>query len=245
MKKLFISQTHKQSAKVSGFAIVIMAIAAVLANDLSIVKLFAPEDASETFNNVLKSQMLFRIGVFSWLIILISDLFAAWGLYLFFKPVNEKIALIAAWLRIAYIAILGASILNLIKVLFFIDGNEYLSVLGNDQIQTQVWFYISTFFSTWSFGLIVFGIHIMFLGYLLLSMSGKTPKIFGIVLIIAFIGYVIVNSTKMFFPHSQDMIRILGQIFLIPMLGEVALGIWLLILGFKKNSTNNQNYSHK
>ena len=234
-----MNKSQQTAAKIAGFSIVIMTIAAVVANDLSIVKLFVPGNASETYTNILESQMLFRIGVFSWFIILISDLFAAWGLYLFLKQINEKIALISAWFRIAYVAILGASILNLIKVLSFIEGNEYLSVLGNNQIQSQVLFYISTFFSTWSFGLIVFGIHILFVGYLLLLMSNKTAKFLGILLIIAFVGYVAVNSAKMVFPQSQDIIRILGQIFLIPMLGEVALGIWLLIKGFKKNIINN------
>ena len=85
----------------------------------------------------------------------------------------------------------------------------------------------------------MFGIHILFVGYLLLLMSNKTAKFLGILLIIAFVGYVAVNSAKMVFPQSQDIIRILGQIFLIPMLGEVALGIWLLIMGFKKNIINN------
>ena len=136
-----MNKSQQTAAKIAGFSIVIMTIAAVVANDLSIVKLFVPGNASETYTNILESQMLFRIGVFSWFIILISDLFAAWGLYLFFKQINEKIALISAWFRIAYVAVLGASILNLIKVLSFIEGNEYLSVLGNNQIQSQVLFY--------------------------------------------------------------------------------------------------------
>jgi hypothetical protein len=94
-------------------------------------------------------------------------------------------------------------------------------------------FYLNSFDAMFSFSLIVFIIHILFLCNLSFK-SEYIPNIFGIVLIIAFAGYFIVNTSKLIFPEYKDVIQILEYIFLLPMLGEVALGIWLIIIGIRK-----------
>lgn len=63
--------------------------------------------------------------------------------------------------------------------------------------------------------------------------SGYVPKIFGIILIIAFAGYAIINISDLLFPEFKHVMKIVAWIFLLPMLGEVAMGIWLLIKGIK------------
>jgi hypothetical protein len=99
---------------------------------------------------------------------------------------------------------------------------------------------MEAFEATWSVSLIVFGIHIFLIGILALK-SGYVPKIFGIVLIIAFAGYAIINTSKLLFPDYQDAMRTLEWIFLFPMLGEVALGIWLLVKGVRRKGAIASN----
>lgn len=77
MMKLFDSQTQKQAAIMSGLAIIIMAIAAVIANDVTIRSLIVADNPTETLNNVFAAKTLFNLGVLSWLIILILDLIVA------------------------------------------------------------------------------------------------------------------------------------------------------------------------
>lgn len=74
--------TQRNEAKIGGFAILIMTIAAIIATNITIGSLRVEDSVSETFKNIFVFQMLFRIGVFSWLIILVSSVFAAWGLYI-------------------------------------------------------------------------------------------------------------------------------------------------------------------
>ncbi len=222
----------RKAAIISGAAILIMTIAAVLATDLTIGSLVVTDNAATTTNNIIASEMLFRIGVFSWLIILICDVLAAWGLYVFLKPVNKDLSLLMAWLRLVYVAILGIALLNYIKVLLLISSDNFISALGTEQFQSQVMLLVEAFDNMWSFGLIVFGLHIFLLGYLALK-SGYIPKIFGILLIIAFVGYVITNLGNLFIHAYSDYKIIVGYIFIIPMLSEVALGLWLLIKGGK------------
>jgi len=233
MKKPFISKNHKQSAIVSGFAIVIMAIAAVVANDVTIRSLIVEDSATETLTHILSSKTKFNIGVFSWIVILICDLIVAWGLYLFFEPVSKNLSMLAAWFRLAYVAMLAVSILNLIYAQVIILPIDSSSVEGSGQVANNLMFYLDAFDTMWAISLIVFGIHILLIGYLAFK-SEHVPKILGILMMIAFIGYTIPKISNLLFPGYKDFMRSIEAVFLIPMLSEVALGIWLLVIGFKR-----------
>ena len=222
----------RRAAIITGIAILIMTAAAVVATDLSIGSLIVPDNAAATTNNIRDSETLFRISILSWLIVLICDVLAAWGLYIFLKPVNKDYSLIMAWLRLVYVALLGTALLNYIKVLQLISDDNYPSALGIDQFQSQVMLLLNAFDNMWSIGLIVFGLHIFLLGYLSYK-SGYVPKTFGVLLIIAFAGYVITNLGNLLLRDYADYKMVLGFIFLLPMLSEVALGLWLLIRGGK------------
>jgi hypothetical protein len=241
MKTFVQSRTQRQSSVVAGVAIIIMTIAAVLANDVTIRSLIAENNAAETLKNFLASKRIVNIGVLSWLVILISDVFAAWGLYIFFRPVSKNISLIAAWFRLTYVAMLAVSILNLIYVQLIIHQLDTPSVDLAGQIGKSLMFYLSAFDAMWSAGLFVFGIHILLVGYLALK-SEYVPKILGILLIIAFGGgYTIPKISNLLFPEYKDVMRIVEAIFFIPMLGEVALGVWLLIIGLRKGDNIKHN----
>jgi len=66
-----------KAAIVTGTAILIMAAAAVFAMDIVLGNLVVHGDATATTNNIQNSEMLFRAGIFSWVIILICDVLAA------------------------------------------------------------------------------------------------------------------------------------------------------------------------
>ena len=233
MKKLFVSKTQKQAAIISGIAIVVMAIAAVVANDVTIRSIIVENNATETLSLFLFSKTKFNIGVLSWLVVLICDLIVAWGLYIFFKNVNKNLSLITAWFRLAYVAMLAVSILNLIYVHIIIHQVEPSSVDLTGQMGNTLMFYLDAFDAMWALGLIVFGIHILLVGYLALK-SEYVPKIFGILLMLAFVGYTIPKISNLLFPQQREIMRNIEAIFLIPMLSEVALGVWLLIIGFRR-----------
>ena len=222
----------QKAAQIAGVSILLMTLAAVAATDLTIGPLIVNGNATATEENIRTSEMIFRLGVLSWIIILICDVFAAWGLYEFLKPVNKGLSLMSAWLRLVYAAILGASMLNLAHILMLIDNENYVSALGNGQLGTQVLFFMDSFDSLWSLGLLVFGLHIFLVGYLTWK-SGYVPKILGIWLILGFIGYMITHLSGLLFPQFSNFNKIMGWIFIIPMLGEVALGLWLIIKGRK------------
>lgn len=232
MTKSVAEVSLRKAAIVTGTAILIMTVAAVSAANFTIGSLVVKNDPTATLKNITASEFLFRFGVFSWIVTLLCDVLASWGLYIFLKPVNKELSLLMAWFRIVYVAILGAALLNYVNVLSLISSAKSASALGGDQLQAQVMMFVNGFSNTWSVGLIVFGFHLLLLGYLGFK-SGYIPKTFGVLLIIASAGYVITSLGNLLLANYDNYRMTLQIIFMVPMLSEVALGLWLLIKGGK------------
>ena len=223
----------RNAAIVAGSSLLIMAIVAGFAVGFVFDSLIVPGDAAATANNVQASESLFRAGIFSWLVILILDVLVAWGLYVFLRPVNKHLSLLSGWLRLAYTAVLGVALLNLVFVLLLSSGADYLKAFESAQLQALVLLFLNAFDGIWSIGLVIFGLHLLVLGYLVLK-SGYIPKILGILLVIAAFGYLITDGANLLLPNNEAFISTLEMIFMLPMIvGEVGLALWLLFKGQK------------
>lgn len=223
----------RQAAIVAGSALLIMVIAAGFAVGFVLESLTVSGDAAATANNIKASEMLFRTGIFSFLIILICDVLATWGFYVFLKPANESLSLLTAWLRLIYTAILGTALLNLVIVLLLLSKADYLAVFETDQVNALVLLFLNAFNSIWSIGLVIFGCHLLLLGYLVFK-SGYIPKILGILLVLAALGYLITDLGNLLLPNHENYIATIEQVFIAPMIvGELGFGLWLLIKGGK------------
>jgi hypothetical protein len=233
MSKSVLEISLRQAALITGIAIVLMTIAAVVATDVTIETLFAEDSPEITTQLITSSQSLYRTGIFSWIVVLVCDILAAWGLYIFLKPVNRDLSLIMAWFRLVYAAILATAVLKLTDVLLIINAADNgLVSLESAQMQVQILQSVSGFYQYWSIGLIIFGAHILLLGYMIVR-SAYIPKYWGILLLIAGAGYVINNVTDIMIPGYESTKLFIQWMFLIPMLSEVGLGVWLLIKGRK------------
>jgi hypothetical protein len=73
----------------------------------------------------------------------------------------------------------------------------------------------------------------MIVGYITLK-SDNIPKVIGILLLLASIGYIVIHLFNTFLPQYNGVISILNIIFSLPMIvGELGFGIWLLLRGGK------------
>ena len=230
--------SQRRAAVIAGITMLLMAICAAFAVGFVNSRLIVKGDASATVSNILNSLALFRSGILGWLLILVSDVIVSWALYSFLKQVDNSLALLGAWLRLIYCAILGAAIMNLIYVLQILSGDKtFLAAAQPNQLNAQVMLFVNAFSKMWSFGLIVFGLHLLIISKLVLK-SGFVPKILGILLLIAALSYVIVHLLHVFLPQLEQTTVILENILSLPMaLGELAFGIWLLIKGGRTSKT--------
>ena len=226
MKIALTNLSRNRAALIAGLGILIMLVFYLLADSFVFKQLIVQGDATTTANNLIASEILFRIGICFMLIVLICDVIVAWALYIFLKQVNEGLSLLAAWFRLIYAAILGMAILNLVIVLIHLSGADYLAVFEKDQLHSQVMLYINAFYDVWEIGLIVFGFHLFTLGYLVFK-ADDIPKIFGVLLIAAGLSYLFDYFGNFLFPNlGATLSMILGW-------GELIFMFWLLIRGVK------------
>jgi Domain of unknown function (DUF4386) len=228
-------KTDRLIAIITGVAILLMAVVAIYAYAYVHSTLVVEGNPRATGENLRTSITLFRSGVFAWLVILILDIVVAWGLYIFFKPVNKSLSLLTAWFRLAYVVILGAAMINFIYVLNILKAG---SIIPLETANQQLMFYLNSFESYWSFGLIIFGIHLMLLAFLVLK-DRQIHRFFGIMLIIAALSYMIIHTSRFLVLTSEEFLSSLEMVLSIPMaFGEIALAIWLIVRGGRKKLAN-------
>ncbi|BBH18824.1 DUF4386 domain-containing protein [Paenibacillus baekrokdamisoli] len=224
---------QRKSALTAGISLIIMTLASFFSYGFVHGNLVVQGDASATFNNIVSSTNLFKSEIFGWVIIMITDILVAWAFYVFLEPINKSLSLLGAWLRLTYSTILGIGILNLIVVLLLSRHTNDLSSFKIEQTQSLMMLFLEAFESIWSIGLIVFGGHLLIVGYVALQ-SDSIPKIISILLLLASIGYIVIHLSKTFLSQYDGLIAILNLVFIMPMIvGELGFGIWLLLRGGK------------
>jgi hypothetical protein len=218
--------TLRQAALIAGFGGLIMGFAAPFAEFVVYPKLFGPGKIEEAAQNIVANQGLFLAGLFAYLITFICDVLIAWALYVLLIPVNQSLSLLTAWFRLVYTVIALFGLLKLATAFRILNTPDYLTVVGSDQLHAQVQLLVKSFRYEWSMGLVLFGIHIVLLGYLVYR-SGYIPRILGILLAIAGLGYLIYYLSPYLYPNAD-----LGFI-MITFFGELIFMLWLLIRGWK------------
>ncbi len=226
----------RTAAIVAGSGLLVMAILAGFANFSVFQSLVVADDAKTTAENILVSAGSFRIGIFFFLVVAVLDVVVAWALYILLKPVNNNLSLLAAWFRIVYAAIFAIALTNLFNVLQLLTGADYLKVFEANQLYAQGMLSLNAFQSGWDLGLVIFGLHLLVVGYLAFK-SGYIPKWLCILLAIAGIGYMVDSFGRFLVPNYNLTIAAFTFV------GEVLLIFWLLwkgIKGFGKELENTR-----
>jgi hypothetical protein len=114
--------------------------------------------------------------------------------------------------------------------LLLLSGAEYLNVFETDQVHALVLLFLNAHRYGYLIGGAFFGLHCLFLGYLLFK-SDLFPGVLGILLIVASFGYLIESFGNFLFPDYQN---IFIWIVAVPaVIAELSLGLWLLLKGVK------------
>jgi len=226
----------RKAAIVAGFGLLLMMVFALFANYFVLESLIVPGDAATTANNIMADESLFRIGICSFIIVIILDVVVAWALYVFLKQVNKSLSLLTAWFRLGYAIMFGIALANLFSVLPLLSGADYLTVFETDQLHAQVMLFINAFNYGSNIAYVFLSLHLFILGYLVFKSgySGYILRILGVLLIIASFGYLIDNFGKLLLPDYDTNIAMFTFI------GEVLFMLWLLwrgAKGFDKKTT--------
>jgi Domain of unknown function (DUF4386) len=223
----------RTAALIAGLSLFIMVIAAPFAELFVYPKLVVPNNATETVKNIMANKAIFILALFGYLITFICDVVVAWALYVLLKPVNENLSLLTAWFRLVYTVIALVALLNLVNVLQLLNTADYLTAFEPDQLHAQVMILLNAFRHDWYFGLLFFSIHLGLLGYLVFR-SGYIPRLLGLLLIIAGLGYLITTLKPYLFPNfNLDIARFTFY-------GELIFMLWLLIKGSRIKESDKE-----
>jgi len=179
-------------------------------------------DAAMTASNILASESLFRLGIADLLYYYVLSIFLVIALYQVLNVVSKNMA----WLMVIFVLV-GVPIgmlneLNNLAALQLLSGADYLNVFTTGQLQALAYFFIQLHSLGLDIQMIFSGLWLFPLGYLVFK-SGFLPRIIGILLIIACIGWVL-QSFATFLGYNLSATLITSW-------GELILGLWLLIKG--------------
>lgn len=202
-------------ALIGGIALLLMAAVAVFANFLVLEKLVTPGDALTTASDIASSKGLFQAGIAGWFAIAALDVLAALALFHVVRPVSARLAAVGAWSRTLYGVVLGAATLQLLAILGLLDGPMTAASSAEVLHKTEA------FTDIWHAGLVLFGVHLMVVGYLAFR-SGYIPKPVGAVVAIAGFGYLFDAAVRVAVADPSLSLSVITG------LGEFVLGVWLV-----------------
>ena len=187
-----------------------------------------PHDTAATARNLVESSGLFRAGIVVDTVIFVSDVVIAWAFYELLKPVDDALARLGAFLRVADAAILTAVTLNgLISVRLLSDA-DYLQAIDPQQLQGLARLFMGMRGSGLYLGFVFLGAGSTIFAYLLFR-SRYVPRllagwgIFASALLA--LGSLATLLSPWFAAHAA-MASMVPMFFY-----EVPLGLWLLVKG--------------
>ena len=214
----------RRAGLVAGAGLMLMSALAGFGNLVVLEGLVTPGDAAKTAGDILASVSTFRFGVASLYLVVVLDVVVAWALFRVFTPVSRDLSRLAAWFRLAYAAVFMVALSHLAGIPDLLSGTDYSAAFSPEQLQAQAMLKIDTFEDVWFAGLILFGVHLVVLGYLAYK-SGYVPKVLGVLLVVAGVGYAFDSFVRVLSEGSPIAIST------VTFLGEFLLGIWLLVRG--------------
>lgn len=198
--------------------------------------LFVQGDAAATAANIMAHQMRFRLGFVSELITTLTSLPISIIFYYLFRVVNKKLTLMMVFFDIVVTAIEATVLLNHFAPLLILQAGPYASAFTQTQLQAQAYLYLQMQDIGLDISLAFFGFDCLVTAYLIYK-STFLPRILGVLLAIEGIGYLINSFTLFLAPALQARIF---PYFVATGLAELALALWLLIIGVNVARWNDQ-----
>jgi hypothetical protein len=223
--------SNKTSARVAGLLYLLNAASAPFSLLYIPSTFIVAGDASATANKIRASQLLFRSGIVDELISATLFIFVGLAFYHLLTKVNKKHALLLLILVLVSVPISFLNELNRIAALTLSRSASLLSAFDQRQVDALVMVLLNLHGSGLLLVQIFWGLWLFPFGVLVFK-SGFLPRILGVLLIIAGVGYVASSFTSLLFPAHGHTVFMLAGLF--GGIGEGATILWLLIMGAKE-----------
>src|ERR1700723_2420289 len=223
-------------ARITGVVYLLYFLTAVV-GELLLKGLVVEGDAAITANNILAHESLFRVGLAIGLISTVCYVAVTALFYDLFKPVNRTLSLLAAFFSLVGCAILAFASLFQLAPLVVLGGGQYLSVFNVEQLRALASLFLELYGQAVNICFVFFGVYCLLIGYLIFR-SAFLPRILGELMAFAGLGWL----TFLFPPLANYLSR---YILVLGFLAELALMLWLLVMGVNVQRWKEQASSMK
>ena len=195
------------------------------------------DDAAATAHNIVASEPLYRVAFAADICGIASYLIVTLLLYALLKPVSRSISLLAASIGLVGVATQTFASLWYLAPLLLLGGEHYLAAFGAAQLQAMTLLSLHLYTQAFNIALVFFGLYCASLGYLIFR-STFLPRILGVLMTLAGLG-LLTNSFLAFL--APGVASALTPLTLgLDGIGELALMLWLLIVGVNVQKRQEQ-----
>lgn len=211
-------------SRLTGIGYLIIFISGFFANFFVLESFYIQDNPEQTLTNISQNIGLFEAGILSFVIMVLVDAILSWPLFVILKDVNKNLAATSSYLRLVNAIIFGIALFQLFSI-----HDATVNTANPEQIMQHY----DTFQFIWNIGLVLFGMHLLLLGYLIYK-SENITKVIGVLLIIAGVSYLLDSVAILALDNYNDYKDILGNMVIIGgILGEFSLTIRLLVKKLK------------
>ena len=182
-----------------------------------------PGDMAATADQITAYGFVFRLGFVVLLARLVFLALLVLALYKLFGPVNRDVAVVMVVFVLISNAVSMVSLVFEFSAPLLLTSSDYSTLFTTDQWLAQVQFFINMQVQG-DRAAQIFSLWVILLGFLMFK-SGYFPRLLGILMMVAGVGYM--ADFLVFFLLPQLDVQIAGFAFL----AEVAFPFWLLIKG--------------
>jgi len=225
-----IDGSQRKAARIAGLAFPISFVTVVAVNFGIFARLIVRGDPAQTARNILAHERLFRIGIAGDVVYCVGVVVLLAALYVVLKPVDQNLALLAAFGRLVHGFTYLLVTINLFTALRLLSGADYSRAFGPDQLPVLARLYLSGF-DQYYVGLLFWALGATVGSYLWFK-SNYIPKAMAAVGVISSAWCAACTFVFYIFPGFSKVVNLWW--FDSPMgIFELALSFWLLFMGLR------------
>lgn len=192
-------------------------------------RLIAPGDAAKSAQNIIGAEQLFRLSIAGDLVTYIAVIVLTWALYILLRPVDQNLALLAAFFRLVENAVLCFATVGSLFALKLVRGAVDLPGFEASRLNSTAALALNAQGLAMTVGFVFLGLGSAVFAFVLLK-SRYIPKALAAWGVFASLLLAIGTLTTIVCPG----LGVVGLAYMVPMgLYEVGLGFWLLVKGVR------------
>lgn len=223
----------KNTARLAGFLYLVVIVTGMFSLVYVPQKLIDWNNCKATFNNVIASPLLFRLGIYSSILCYTAFTFLSLALYSLLKTVNESHARTMVILALLSVPLSFNNLQHKYAALTLVGKEQFLLDVPIEDLQIKLLFSLHQYDDGILLATVFWGLWLFPFG-LLVYQSGFMPKFLGVLLMTGCLGYLI-NFTGNTLIENYLQTGIGKYIAILPAVAEIGTCFWLLFFALKTN----------